>query len=267
MLRQRVITALLLGLPILGILLFAPPIWTIVVLAVVILIGAWEWGGFLRGARIGMRITYVALIGLLIAFALFGQQAFDTRMMLLLAITWWVIAAARIVIFPETELRAFVYAGGVLVLLPMWVALLTLTLHHPQGGQLILCLLLIVASTDIGAYFVGRALGRHKLAPRVSPGKTWEGVAGGLLSSVIIAVLAAYWFGFPLLAFIALSLVTALFSIVGDLTESLFKRHAGLKDSSSILPGHGGILDRIDSITAAAPVFVYGLIYLQVITL
>lgn len=267
MLRQRVITALLMGLPILGILLFAPPVATIVVLAIVMLIGAWEWGGFLRGALLGMRITYVVLIGLLMAFALFSQQVFDTRMLLLLAVIWWVIAAVRIVVLPETELRAFVYVGGVLVLLPMWAALITLTLHHPHGGQLILCLLLLVASTDIGAYFVGRAFGRHKLAPRVSPGKTWEGVAGGLLSSIVIAVLAAYWFDFPLVAFIALSLITAMFSIVGDLTESLFKRHAGLKDSSNILPGHGGILDRIDSITAAAPVFVYGLMYLQLVTL
>jgi phosphatidate cytidylyltransferase len=203
MLRQRAITALLMGLPVLGILLFAPPVWTIVVLAIVMLIGAWEWAGFLRGARVGMRITYVVLIGLLIAFALFSPQAFDTKMMLLLAVIWWVIAAVRIVVLPETELRAFVYAGGVLVLLPMWVALITLTLHHPQGGQLILSLLLIVASTDIGAYFVGRALGRHKLAPRVSPGKTWEGVVGGLLSSIVIAALAAYWFGFKFLEFIA----------------------------------------------------------------
>ncbi|MES1196791.1 MAG: phosphatidate cytidylyltransferase, partial [Steroidobacter sp.] len=128
-------------------------------------------------------------------------------------------------------------------------------------------LLLIVAATDIGAYFTGRAFGKHKLAPRVSPGKTWEGVGGGLLSATVMAMVLSKWLSMPEVSFTMLCVVTAAFSIVGDLTESLFKRHAGLKDSGNILPGHGGVLDRIDSITAAAPVYVYGLMYLNAVML
>jgi phosphatidate cytidylyltransferase len=122
-----------------------------------------------------------------------------------------------------------------------------------------LFLLLLVVAADIGAYFAGRQFGRNKLAPRVSPGKTWEGVLGGIGGAGIVAGVGVSFFEVPIGPFVGLSLVTVLASVVGDLTESLFKRHAGVKDSGSLLPGHGGVLDRVDSVTAAAPIFLVGL--------
>ncbi|MES1190038.1 MAG: phosphatidate cytidylyltransferase [Steroidobacter sp.] len=266
MLRQRVITALLLGLPLLAILLFAPAPWIVLVLALVIVLGAWEWGGLFARHR-AVRVFYVVLFMALMLVTYLMPAQGNVQRLMLVAIAWWVLAACWIVFVPQLGTRWLIALAGALVLFPLWMALKTLLLHHQHAGELILCLLLIVTATDIGAYFTGRALGKHKLAPRVSPGKTWEGVAGGLLSSMIAAALAARWLDVQAGSFVVLGLLTAIFSIVGDLTESLFKRHAGLKDSSNILPGHGGVLDRIDSITAAAPVFVYGLMQLHVVTL
>ena len=266
MLRQRVITALLLGLPLLGILLFAPAPWILLVLALVIVLGAWEWGGLFAHHR-AVRMFYALLFMALMLVTYLMPAQGNVQSLLLVAMAWWVLAACWIVFVPQFGTRGLIALSGALVLFPLWMALKTLLQHHQHAGELILCLLLIVTATDIGAYFTGRAIGTHKLAPRVSPGKTWEGVAGGLLSSIIVAVLAARWLDVHAGSFVVLGLLTAIFSIVGDLTESLFKRHAGLKDSSNILPGHGGVLDRIDSITAAAPVFVYGLMQLHVVTL
>jgi phosphatidate cytidylyltransferase len=117
----------------------------------------------------------------------------------------------------------------------------------------------VVWAADIGAYFVGRLLGRHKLAPKVSPGKTWEGVAGGMAGSLAVGVAGAYWFGIPAILLAPLAVVCGLVSVIGDLTVSVFKRNAKLKDSGWLLPGHGGVLDRIDSLTAAGPWLALGL--------
>jgi len=154
--------------------------------------------------------------------------------------------------------------AGPFVLLPAWLALVRLHAQGPtlDGPQLLTFLLLLVVAADVGAYFAGRAFGKHKLAPRVSPGKTWEGVAGGLAGASLLALAGALWFELPLPRFVLLCVLVVMISVVGDLAESLFKRHAGVKDSGSILPGHGGILDRIDSLTAAGPCFVLGMDYL-----
>lgn len=265
MLKQRIITALLLGLPIVAVLLYAPPLWITVILALIMLLGAWEWSGFIRPLHPLLRFVYVVIIACIMAIWFFNPDSIQSYSLLFVAVLWWIAASAWVVFFPEVTAQSVVGVIGILVLLPMWIALVTLVQHLAHGGRLILALLLIVAATDIGAYFTGRALGKHKLAPRVSPGKTWEGVGGGLLSATLIALVLAKWLSVPATGFVVLCLVTAGFSIIGDLTESLFKRHAGLKDSGSILPGHGGVLDRIDSITAAAPVFVYGLMYLNAV--
>ena len=123
----------------------------------------------------------------------------------------------------------------------------------------------VVWGADTGAYFAGRAFGRHKLAPRVSPGKTWEGVAGGAVLALLVAWVGTIWLepvgGYA--AFLVLVLLTVMISILGDLMESLFKRVADLKDSGGLLPGHGGVMDRIDSMTAAGPFFVLGLLWLS----
>ncbi len=127
---------------------------------------------------------------------------------------------------------------------------------------------MLVWAADIGAFFVGRKFGRLRLAPHVSPGKTWEGVLGGMIASAIVAVLGSWWFArtfpIPLAQFLPLCLAVVAFSIVGDLTESLLKRFAGVKDSGSLFPGHGGVMDRIDSVTGAAPVLLLGLLMLGI---
>jgi len=128
-----------------------------------------------------------------------------------------------------------------------------------------LFVLILVWVADIGAYFVGGRYGRLRLAPAVSPGKTWEGVLGGVILATMIAVCGSLWFRIPLVLFVPLCLAAVAFSIVGDLTESLLKRFAGIKDSGRIFPGHGGVMDRIDSVTGAAPVLLFGLTALGVV--
>jgi phosphatidate cytidylyltransferase len=148
---------------------------------------------------------------------------------------------------------------------PAAVAIGRLAGHEPDGRRLLFLLVLLIAAADIGAYFGGRRFGRHKLAPRVSPGKTWEGLAAGLLAALLVAAAMARLLDFPALPWLAVCLVVVLLSVVGDLLESMFKRRAGLKDSSALLPGHGGVLDRIDSLTAAGPAFLLGLLLLGVV--
>ena len=126
-------------------------------------------------------------------------------------------------------------------------------------------LIVLIAAVDVGAYFGGRRFGRLKLAPHVSPGKTWEGFAAGMLAAATVAVACSYLFDKPFWPWLFLCELVALVSVVGDLTESMFKRQVGLKDSGTLLPGHGGVLDRIDSLTAAAPTFLLGLLALGLV--
>jgi len=146
---------------------------------------------------------------------------------------------------------------GLLVLLPAWQGLVLLK-HWPLGNWLILSVMVLVWAADIGAYFSGRAFGKRKLAPQVSPGKSWEGVYGGLAVSLVITLVVGisrdWGVGQILLGLLGAALVV-MASVIGDLTESMFKRRSGIKDSSNLLPGHGGVLDRIDSLTAAIPLF------------
>jgi phosphatidate cytidylyltransferase len=148
------------------------------------------------------------------------------------------------------------------VLVPTFVALSRVqvsTRGFARGPEMVLWMLLLVFAADIGAYFAGRSLGKRKLAPKVSPGKTWEGALGGLVAVALVALVGTLHFGLPVAAGVAFGCAVGIFSVIGDLTESMFKRAAGLKDSGSLLPGHGGILDRIDSVTAAAPLYALGL--------
>src|SRR3990167_3322211 len=146
---------------------------------------------------------------------------------------------------------------GLLILLPAWQGLMLLK-AWPLGNLLILAVMVLVWGADIGAYFSGKAFGKRKLAPRVSPGKSWEGAIGGLLFSLGLTLAVGLyrgWFASEMLLALAGAGLVVSISVVGDLTESMFKRQAGLKDSSNLLPGHGGVLDRIDSLTAAIPMF------------
>jgi phosphatidate cytidylyltransferase len=172
----------------------------------------------------------------------------------------WLAALLLVTRYPVRIDRVATAVAGIAVVALAAVALMRLHLDWQRGPELLLFLFVLVWAADIGAFFTGRAIGRRKLAPAVSPGKTWEGVGGGILLAALAAVGGAAWFGFGSGWFLPLCLLVAAISVVGDLTVSIFKRNAGLKDSGRIFPGHGGILDRVDSITAAGPVFVFGLL-------
>jgi phosphatidate cytidylyltransferase len=257
MLRQRVITALVLAPLVLLVIFWLPHVATAAVLAVLVLAGAWEWSAFAGFTRYSAKLLYSGFVGsCLAALWLFGEQRGELDRLLDAAVVWWLVAALWIAAAPAHVNRVAAALAGILVLVPVWLALVRLHALHPE---LMLYLLLLVVAADVGAYFAGRRFGRNKLAPRVSPGKTWEGVIGGLAAAAVLAIVGIWWFEVSPLPFMILCMVVVVASIIGDLTESLFKRHVGLKDSGTLLPGHGGVLDRVDSVTAAAPVFLIGL--------
>jgi len=250
----RILSAVLLGGALLAVILYAPAVWTALLVVAVVLAGAWEWSAFLRVSSVAPRLAFVLLSALLLCGGWWlAGRAGGLRDVLVVAGLWWLVALGWILFAPQRVGRWSAALAGWLTLVPAGVALLWLSQDPAYGVRWLLFVLLLVWSADTGAYFAGRAFGRHKLAPRVSPGKTWEGAAGGLLLAGLLAVFAAPVLGKPAFSFTVLSLLVAAFSIVGDLSESMFKRHAGLKDSGRLIPGHGGLLDRIDSITAAAP--------------
>ncbi len=257
MLRQRIITALIAGPMVILIILFLPHSATMAALTLLVLAGAWEWSAFPGFTRHSAKGAYVGVIALCIAAMWWlGAEHAALDVLLYAALVWWLVALIWLAAAPAQVNRISSAMAGAFVLLPLWLSLVRL---HSIAPQLMLFLLLLVVAADVGAYFIGRRFGRHKLAPQVSPGKTWEGVAGGVLAAVLMAGIGTGWFDMNPMVFIGLCLIVVVASIVGDLTESMFKRHAGLKDSGNLLPGHGGVLDRVDSITAAAPVFLLGL--------
>ncbi len=259
MLKQRVITAaILLPLAILGFFWLDGVAFALFTGSVIVL-GGWEWARLAGFSAQWVRTGYAGLIALLLA-GLYQIPALGIPL-LWLAAGWWLLAIVLVVRYPEGRdcwhSGGRIFLMGLPVLLPAWQALQLLK-QWPMGNELILLVMVLVWTADIGAFFAGRALGRHKLAPGVSPGKSWEGVAGGLLGCllVMLAVGACQgWSVSEMLLALCGTVVVVMVSVVGDLTESMFKRNAGLKDSSQLLPGHGGILDRIDSLTAAVPVF------------
>jgi phosphatidate cytidylyltransferase len=264
-LRTRVVTGVVLATVLLAVVLWSP-FATEVALTVLVVAGAWEWSAFLRLKSRASRVGYVALVALLLALAGRAAAVSGTRdLILAVAVVWWLTALLWVALAPRRVSTWSAGVAGVLALVPAWVALVQLRLSLPRGAQWVLFALLLVWVADIGAFFVGRRFGRIRLAPEVSPGKTWEGALGGLAVSALVAVAGAAWFRVALLPFLPLCLAAVGFSIVGDLTESLLKRFAGMKDSGSMLPGHGGVMDRIDSLTGAAPVLLLGLTLLKVV--
>ena len=263
MLRIRILTASILAAALLVSLFLVPPIVTVWVFAAILTLAAWEWAGFGSLRHAGARLVYVAaLVALLWLSWIWTRTPAHLRLFLGVASVWWVFALCWLALAPGRHQSFLTLLCGVPVLVPAFIALARIQIAprgFARGPEMVLWMLLLVFAADIGAYFAGRRFGLHKLAPRVSPGKTWEGAMGGLAAVALVAGIGCVHFGLPLVVGVAFGCSVGIFSVIGDLTESMFKRAAGLKDSGTVLPGHGGILDRLDSVTAAAPLYALGL--------
>lgn len=259
MLKQRIITALiLLPIALCGFFLLEGTGFALFI-GLVVTLAAWEWARLAGFTAQPVRVAYAALVALLLFFmhVLPGLAPW----VLAAAVIWWSLATFLVLTYPRTSEQWASAASklviGLLILLPAWQGLVLIK-QQPLGNWLIMAVMVLVWGADIGAYFSGRAFGKRKLAPKVSPGKSWEGVYGGLLASLLITAVVGLvrdWSAAQMLMGLIGAAIVVLISVVGDLTESMFKRQSGIKDSSGLLPGHGGVLDRIDSLTAAIPVF------------
>ncbi|QAX82085.1 phosphatidate cytidylyltransferase [Candidatus Pseudomonas adelgestsugas] len=260
MLKQRIITALII-IPIVwcGLFLLDGSIFALFI-GLVITLGAWEWAGLAGLNACLLRVIYVAIVATLL-FLMHVLSNIIVPWILCIAVLWWALAIFLVLTYPRTSnywsSLATKLVIGLLILLPVSQGLAELK-NAPLGNWLIMAVMVLVWSADIGAYFSGLAFGKRKLAPAVSPSKSWEGVYGGLALTLLITLIVGImrdWSLKEILLALSIAVVAVFISIVGDLTESMFKRQAGIKDSSNLLPGHGGVLDRIDSLTAAIPIF------------
>lgn len=272
MLKQRVITALILLPLILGPIFYFPTHWLYVFLCLPGLIGAWEWTALMGLTVSTQRYAYLALVAAFLALAWFAGTLGLGVWVVMFGAIWWGNALSMIAGYPvnfrlKPPGHFAMGSYGLLMLVP---AMLGLAMLHgaDHGVRRIFFLFELVWMADIGAYFAGRRFGRRKLAIEVSPGKSIEGAIGGFIASMLVGALSAPWvFGagrFDWLALLLLCAAVIGVSIIGDLTESLFKRHRGVKDSGTLLPGHGGVLDRVDSVLAAAPALALGLALLGI---
>lgn len=262
MFKQRLITGLLLVALVFGAILYFPPAWFQAFIALCITLGAWEWGA-LAGIRGAAGRAAFAGLCLLLMFATLHLAPDLRRLLFYSAALWWLAAFVLVVRYPQGAAAwhrsAVLLPLGLVVLLPGWLALVALR-EKPDYVFYIVLLIGLIVAADSGAYFAGRAFGKRKLAVRVSPNKTWEGFAGGQVAACVVLwvtllargveLSAGQW----LLATLGTILIAAA-SVVGDLFESMLKRQAGVKDSGAFLPGHGGALDRLDSLSAALPVY------------
>ena len=253
MFLTRVLTATLLLAAFLAALIWLDRAAFAVLVAAVIGLGAFEWGrlaGLARGVLAAYAVACPVFFGVLLGGAMVEPVLWAAALFWTVAVPWWLVTGVR------SKPRAWLLAAGIAALVPAGLALAGL-----PPGQLLMILGLIWIS-DTGAYLAGRAFGRRKLAASISPGKTWEGVAGGAIGCIIYAIIWAFFDpdlralvqGGIWMLFLAGTLLLCALGIVGDLFESALKRQAGAKDSGRLLPGHGGVLDRIDSATAALPV-------------
>ncbi len=259
MLKQRILTAVVIAVLLLSVLFLLPPVAALGVITLVILLGAWEWSGLFAPGFGLPRWLLPALLALLLAWWWQSPPDADAaRAVLAGSALWWLIALLWIVMAPGRGHQVLTALACVLSLAPLWVAVAALRGSDRHGAWILLSALAIVVAADTGAYFAGRAFGRVKLAPQVSPGKTWEGVIGGLSASAAVAWAAAGWLGWSVPQILPLALTAAGLSVVGDLLESKMKRQAGVKDSGHLFPGHGGVLDRIDSLAAGLPMLALG---------
>jgi len=235
-----------------------------IAMGLVVLLAAWEWSGLIGLRSASSRWSFLALITFSISLLYLETPGFWLPLVLGTALGWWLVALWLLARGAGGErLRWAPWQGvvvGWLVLVPAWCGLFWLHVL-PDGSWYVLLLFVMVWAADIGAYFAGRRYGQRKLAPLLSPGKTLEGLVGGFALALLVVALVRLtsgWPPLPLLGLLGLAVPVVLISVAGDLFESLIKRSRGVKDSGALLPGHGGMLDRVDSLTAAAPVFCAG---------
>lgn len=268
MLKQRVITGLVLILLVFAGIVFLPiELFGLFSLMFIVGLGAWEWAG-LTGCYLPEKRMAGAMMILTGSIPLVFIRP-DPVWVLAVSIPVWLLILVALKVYPSNagfykKHALAMRLSGILVLLPAWYALMHL---HVMHYTYVIYLITLIALADTAAYFTGRKLGRNKLAPDLSPGKTKEGVSGAVIATAIWAGLAGFWLDVPegkTVIFMVLSMFVVLMSVAGDLFESLLKREAGVKDSGNILPGHGGILDRIDSLLAAVPLFTLGLLWLGI---
>ncbi len=259
---QRLLTATLLA-PLLVLAVFALPApWLAGLLGLIVLTGAWELSRITQISLPLHRIFALALLVLMMAAGYFSQNFAEPHRLYGLVSVFWGVAVLALIRRQRPVLQVIGQRWGALMigntlLLTAWLAVVQI--HQTAGTDWLISLLLLVWAMDTGAYFAGKYRGRRKLAPEVSPGKTWEGAYGAMVAAWLWAIGAAWWHSVPLFATVPLSLIITWLCIGSDLGESLLKRQAQVKDSGNLLPGHGGILDRIDSLLAAAPAFALAL--------
>jgi len=268
-LSQRIFTAIVLAALFISAVLLLSNKMLAGVLGVAVLVGAWEWTSLATVTQLPVKIIYVSAT----ALAMLAVYAMPSVIPVLgVAVLWWCTALAWVVlaerrgvasVSPPPMVTALL---GWLVLIPAWAGVVELHVQPEVGPAIVLTLMMLVWGADIAAFFAGRRWGQNALASKVSPAKSWEGVLGGVFAALALAGLAAQLVevGVTVFVFLCLALLSVSFSILGDLFESLLKRAAGVKDSGTLLPGHGGVLDRVDSLTAAAPIFTFGLLTMRV---
>ena len=272
MLLQRAITAAILAPLVILVILFSPTAVFAFVAAAAFLAALWEWARLSGLKSVALQVVWLSASAAVFVLLWTVRLTIVSPVVIGLGALWWLIACVWLRHFaygatPTLENRALKLLAGAFVIFPAWVAMIAIHAGLPHGHGFALLSLVIVWAADIGAYFSGRTFGKRKLAPQISPGKTWAGAYGALAAGVMVTALGGWWLldvrGGQLVGLAVLAAVTVGASIIGDLIESLMKRHAQVKDSGSMIPGHGGMMDRLDSVFAALPVFAAGAMLLN----
>ena len=267
MFRQRVITAIALVLGLLALLFSLSPLTFSLVVVSVVLLAGWEWANLMGLSAKRHKLAYIVLLALVLSVAALGLNLFGAlnvslgQTLCLIASVLWAVIFLWIQGYPSSAIlwspQPILGLLGLVLLSITWVAIV-LIIHQSHGPWILLFAFAVVVLADVGGYVAGNLFGKHKLAPLVSPGKTWEGFFGGILLQCILVASMASFMPEKITTVMLLALVipVSLYSVLGDLFESMIKRHNGVKDSGNILPGHGGVLDRIDGLIAALPLFI-----------
>jgi len=260
MLKQRVITGLSGLIIFLSILFMMPQEFTMISFGILFLLAGWEWANLIEAENIRIKLTFLVILAGLMLFV--NSLAIDDesiRSLSYFSVFCWSILFFSMLFYPLNIPYSLEWLVAVVVLIQGYIAINWI---YEKSAIFLLVFLSIVWVMDIGAYFIGKSFGRIKLARLISPNKTWEGLFGGVLGVTLLSIILSNYLPIDSLVFVSFAIAIGLISVVGDLTFSMLKRNANIKDSGNILPGHGGIHDRIDSILSSAPLFTLGIIFL-----